>query len=115
MQGRTIFIEPKNTEFMKDNLLKSTLGRLRIVGFLEGASFLFLLGIAMPLKYLAGRPEVVKVTGMVHGLLFLLYILYLIQVKLELRWSISKTLVAFLASLIPFGTFYADAKLFRQA
>ncbi|MES2731864.1 MAG: DUF3817 domain-containing protein [Bacteroidota bacterium] len=100
---------------MKDNLLKTSLGRLRIVGFLEGTSFLFLLGIAMPLKYLAGQPEAVKVTGMVHGLLFLLYILYLIQVKVEMQWSISKTLVAFVASLIPFGTFYADVKLFRNS
>jgi integral membrane protein len=99
---------------MSNLLFNSALGRLRIVGFLEGLSFLFLLCVAMPLKYLADQPQVVRVTGMVHGLLFLLYVLYVVQVKLELRWPYTKALLAFLASLIPFGTFYADAKLFRN-
>jgi integral membrane protein len=95
-------------------LAKTQLGRLRIIGFAEGVSFLILLGIAMPLKYLMGLPESVRVTGMVHGLLFVLYVLLVIQVKLERDWSFRKMLLALLASLIPFGTFWADVKLFRE-
>jgi integral membrane protein len=95
-------------------LAKTQLGRLRIIGFAEGVSFLILLGIAMPLKYLMGMPESVRVTGMVHGLLFVLYVLLVIQVKLERDWSFRKMLLALLASLIPFGTFWADVKLFRE-
>jgi integral membrane protein len=97
------------------DLLKTPLGRLRLVGFLEGLSFLVLLGIAMPLKYLAGEPAAVRLVGMAHGLLFVLYVLLLIQNALELRWSFGKTLLGFVASLLPFGTFYADKKLFQPA
>lgn len=95
------------------DLLKDTLGRLRIIGFLEGISFLVLLFIAMPLKYMAGQPMAVKITGMAHGLLFVLYILYVLMAKIEYRWSFKKAGLALVASLVPFGTFWADVKLFR--
>ena len=99
---------------MLSTLLKSSLGRLRIVAILEGISFLVLLGIAMPLKYIAGIPEVVRVVGMAHGVLFVLYVILLIQVAIEKSWSFKKSILAFIASFIPFGTFYADAKWFRE-
>ena len=95
-------------------LLTTSLGRLRITAFLEGLSFLILLFIAMPMKHFAGNPEMVRITGMAHGILFILYVLNLIQVKVELGWTVKTTFWAFLASLIPFGTFYADAKIFRK-
>ena len=98
--------------FMK-NLLLTGLGRLRLVAFLEGVSFLVLLLIAMPLKYLAGQPQAVKQVGMAHGLLFVLYLFLLIQQGIERRWSVGKLALGFLASLVPLGTFWADKKLFR--
>jgi integral membrane protein len=52
---------------------------------------------------------------MVHGLLFVLYVLAVIQVKIEQDWPVKKMGLALLASIIPFGTFWADAKLFRDA
>lgn len=99
---------------MISSLLKSSLGRLRIIAFLEGVSLLILLGIAMPLKYMAGIPEVVRVVGMAHGVLFILYVLVLIQVAIERSWSFKKSILCFVASFIPFGTFYADAKWFKD-
>lgn len=97
------------------DLLKTPLGRLRLVGFVEGLSFLVLVGIAMPLKYLAGQPEMVRLVGMVHGALFVSYTFLLIQTAVELGWSFGKTGLGLLASMLPFGTFYADRKLFRPA
>lgn len=94
-------------------LFKTVIGRLRIVAFLEGISFLVLLAIAMPLKYLASNPEPVRIVGMLHGVLFVAYVLLLIHCVVEYSWSFSKAVKAFVASLIPFGTFYADKKLFR--
>ena len=99
---------------MVSNLIKSALGRLRIVAFLEGISYLVLLGIAMPLKYLAGIPQAVRVVGMAHGVLFVLFVLLLIQVAVERNWSFKKSILSFFSSLVPFGTFYADAKWFRS-
>ena len=99
---------------MISTLLQTTLGRLRVVAFLEGVSFLVLLLIAMPVKYLAGNPVPVKIVGMAHGILFIAYIIFLVLTHSEYRWSFWKTTLAFVASLVPFGTFYADKKLFRE-
>ena len=94
-------------------LFKTTIGRLRIIGFVEGVSFIVLLFIAMPLKYLLGMPQMVKQVGMMHGLLFVLYVMAVVFVKVEKDWSFGKMGVALLVSFVPFGTFWADAKLFR--
>lgn len=99
---------------MLSSLLRTSLGRLRVVGFLEGISFLVLLGIAMPLKYLLGQPEAVRIVGMAHGLLFVAYVLLVLQVSLERSWSWRKALLALALSLVPLGTFWADKKLFRD-
>jgi integral membrane protein len=97
---------------MIKKLLKTSLGRLRIVAFVEGCSYL-ILGFTMILKYKFSLPQPNYVVGMAHGLLFVLYILLVVQVAFLYRWNILKVFWAFLASLIPFGTFYADKKLFR--
>lgn len=94
-------------------MLKTTIGRLRLIGLAEGVSFLVLLLIAMPLKYWAGLPQAVQVVGMAHGVLFIMYILWVIQAKIEYNWSLKNTFWALVASVVPLGTFYADAKLFR--
>ena len=98
---------------MVKELLKTSLGRLRIVAFLEGCSYL-LLGFTMILKYKFAMPEPNYVVGLAHGILFVLYIVLLLQVSFIHRWNIFKMFMAFLASLVPFGTFYADKVLFRE-
>jgi len=98
---------------MVNQLLKTALGRLRIIAFIEGCSYL-LLGFTMILKYKFSMPEPNYVVGLAHGILFVLYIVLLLQVSIIHRWNIFKMLMAFLASLIPFGTFYADKVLFRK-
>jgi len=94
---------------------KTPLGRFRAVALLEGLSFVVLLFIAMPLKYLAGLPLAVRVVGMAHGVLFLLYVPSLLEVAVVHRWSLSRVVAAFGASLVPFGTFVLDARLRREA
>ncbi|MGA0556649.1 DUF3817 domain-containing protein [Larkinella sp. VNQ87] len=93
---------------------KTALGRFRFVGILEGISYLVLLGIAMPLKYWAGLPQAVKVVGWAHGVLFIAYLVTLISVTFERRWSFGRVWVAFLASLVPFGTFWLDGRLKQE-
>ncbi len=89
-------------------MLSTTLGRFRIIATLEGISFLFLLFVAMPLKYAAGYPLAVKYTGWVHGVLFVQYLIFLFMVWSEYQWTLWQIVKAFLASLIPFGTFCMD-------
>ena len=98
---------------MINKLLKTAMGRLRIIAFMEGCSYL-LLGFTMILKYKFSMPQPNYIVGLVHGILFVLYIVLLLQVSFLHRWSIVKMFMAFLASLIPLGTFYADKVLFRK-
>ena len=93
--------------------MKKSLTILRILAALEGISFIVLLGIAMPLKYYFEQPEPVKIVGMAHGVLFVIYTINLLIVHLQFKWNLSVTFAAFMASFIPFGTFYADYKWFR--
>ena len=99
---------------MITNLLKTPLGRFRIIAFLEGMSYLILLFIAMPLKYWGGMPWAVKQVGMAHGVLFILYLVVVAYLMFAIKWSFLKALLAVLASLVPFGTFILDAKMLRE-
>lgn len=92
-------------------LLHTPIGRLRVFGIIEGVSYLVLLGIAMPLKYLAGQPMAVKVCGWIHGVLFVAFCAALLQVFLVHRWSLFKAGLVFVSSLLPFGTFVIDGRL----
>lgn len=89
------------------------MGRFRVIAFAEGCSYL-LLGFTMILKYNFLMPQPNYIVGMIHGLLFIAYILLLAQVALQLKWPVKKVLFVFSASLVPFGTFYADKKYLRQ-
>jgi integral membrane protein len=94
--------------------LKTALGRLRFIGWWEGVSFLLLLGVAMPLKYLAGEPAAVRIVGMAHGILFMLYVVAAIHAALEYHWSWKRTALVLLASVLPAGPFIVDSKVLRQ-
>lgn len=91
---------------MTDISLKTAIGRLLKIGITEGVSFIVLLFIAMPLKYLAEMPDSVRIIGMLHGILFIGYAIALFQAGLAYRWPLKKVLIAFLLSFVPFGTFY---------
>lgn len=92
-------------------MLSTPLARLRTIGFAEGTSFLLLLGIAMPLKYLAGMPMAVKLVGWAHGVLFVLYCLSILDVMRKERWPLSKGALAFIAAWLPFGPFVFDRRV----
>jgi integral membrane protein len=90
-----------------------SLKAFRLISIFEGLSFLILLGIAMPLKYLFDIPEAVQTTGMAHGLLFILYIFGAFFMKQKLNWSFQTLLIVILCSVLPFGPFYADRKYLK--
>ena len=94
--------------------MRSALSRLRIIGDAEGLSYLLLLGVAMPLKYMAGWPQAVTWMGSLHGALFVAFCLALMQVHVTRQWPLTKTVLAFLSSLIPFGTFLLGRELRRE-
>jgi len=86
----------------------------RVIGYLEGISFLLLLFIAMPLKYLWDLPSWVRVVGMWHGILFLLYILVGTAFAIKFKWKLRAVILIYVASMIPFGPFLLDRWLYRM-
>jgi integral membrane protein len=95
-------------------VLNRPLARLRLVGKLEAVSFLFLLGVAMPLKYLAGMPLAVRVAGMAHGLLFILLGILALQMMGERDWPFRRVMMVMGAALLPFGPFVIDKRLAEE-
>jgi integral membrane protein len=86
----------------------------RIVSLLEGISYLLLLFFATPFKYFQGDDSYVKMLGMPHGILFMVYVVLAIMIKKEMNWD-NKTLgIVLVASILPFGTFYIDKKYLRS-
>lgn len=89
----------------------NTLSIFRKVAIAEGLSYIFLVFIAMPLKYWADMPLAVKYTGWAHGVLFMLYIVFLIMAWQEYKWNFKKVVLIGFASLVPFAPFWVDKKL----
>ena len=96
---------------MRSNGKKNPVRLLRAVGLVEGVSFLLLLGVAMPLKYLAGVPQAVKVVGWVHGVLFMAYGAALLWTWAAARWPARRAGLALVAALVPFGPFLIDRRM----
>ncbi|MGH1388475.1 DUF3817 domain-containing protein [Kordia sp.] len=90
----------------------STLKRFRLLSILEGISYIAFF-ITMPLKYFMEMPMPNKIVGMSHGVLFLAYVLFAYLVTEEQKWSKKSFGVLFVASLIPFATFYVEKKYLR--
>jgi len=84
---------------------------LRILGNIEGVSYLLLLGVAMPMKYFFEMPMAVKIVGMTHGVLFVAYCVLLALCLKRFNWTLKFGAYLFIATLIPFGTFVTDRKL----
>jgi integral membrane protein len=118
LDTRFLTIETKGPKILNFNnmfqLLQTTLGRLRVIAFIEGVSFLILLFIAMPLKYIWGNPLAVRQVGSAHGLLFVLYVMFVVLCRVEYRWPARKVWILMVLSIIPFGNFYADKQYLQR-
>lgn len=96
-------------------LLTTTIGRLRLISYLEGISLLLLIFIAVPLKYGMEDPTFTRILGPVHGVLFLLFIFNTLSVGIEYQWKFRETTwKVILACFVPFGTFYIDRKILSK-
>ena len=89
--------------------------RFKLVAWLEGASFLLLLGVAMPLKYWMGLPVAVRVAGMAHGVLFLAYSWMVLDAVANRGWRFTRVAWGLLAGLLPFGTFVFESRVRHTA
>lgn len=82
-----------------------------LINTIEGYSYLLLLFVAMPMKYMLGIAIATKIVGMAHGILFMAFMYYLLIAWQEAKWSTKESVIFFIAALIPFGTFYTKSKI----
>lgn len=93
----------------------TSIGRLRLIAFLEGISLIILVGVAVPLKYGLHDAFLVKIMGPIHGALFLLFVFSALKIGIEEKWHFrSTTLRVLISCFIPFGTFYIDYSILRK-
>ena len=92
----------------------NNISRLRALSLIEGTSLILLIFIAVPLKYLVDMPMMVRVVGMVHGILFLALGFLTLSVGKENGWKFKRMAIIVMASVIPFGCFYVENKIFKQ-
>lgn len=94
----------------KISIVELSVKTFKLISTLEAISFLLLLGIAMPLKYIWDMPEMVQIVGMAHGILFVLYVGGAIYMYKKLNWSIADLFIVVMCSVLPFGPFYVERK-----
>ena len=92
----------------------SQLRRMRAVSLLEGTTLLLLLGVAVPLKHLAGIPIATSIMGPIHGIAFVLYVWMLTQTVSGGGWTRTAAAQMVLAAFIPFGAFVNERALARR-
>lgn len=85
----------------------------RTISLIEGCSFLLLLLVAMPLKYYYGMPEAVSLAGMVHGILFMVYLSLSLSLAQKYEWPLSEWIIVLVAGMVPFGFLMIDSRLKR--
>jgi len=98
-------------------VLKTPVGRFRVIAFIEGISALLLFFVAMPIKYvdvLGKDPAPVYYVGWVHGLLFMLYAAAGFHALYARKWPFREAVRGFVAAVIPGGTFVYDRFLRRE-
>lgn len=93
----------------------TTFSRFRLISFIEGISFLILVFIAMPLKYIAGIALAVKIVGMTHGVLFILFVLALLMALKKYKWNSFLNFKLFVYSLIPFGFILIEKAIMKDS
>ncbi|TKH41528.1 DUF3817 domain-containing protein [Paenibacillus sp. FSL R10-2782] len=96
-------------------MFKNAFKTFGVIGNIEAISYLLLVCIAMPLKYAAGMPQMVRWVGMIHGILFVTYVVAIVVMLILRKLSVLQGLVALIASLLPFGPFIFDRKVLKKA
>lgn len=95
----------------KTSLSANIIRAFLVIGKIEGYSYLFLLFIAMPVKYILAKRELVTIGGIIHGVLFVAFVATILAMIIQVGMTLRKAMLAFLLSLIPFGTFYLKKTL----
>lgn len=99
---------------MDNQQYKKQLGIFAKISFFEGISFVVLLLIAMPLKYILDMPLAVRYIGWAHGALFIAYGFQLLYVGITYKWKFTRIIGYGICSLLPFAPFWVEKQVKKE-
>lgn len=91
--------------------MNAALQRYRITAWVVGTGLLILVFVAMPVKYLGHNRSLVAVVGPLHGFLFIVYLLFTLELAIRNRWPLLRTGLVMLAGTVPFLSFVAERRV----
>jgi len=94
--------------------VSGALTRYRVMAYVVGVWLIVLVLVGMPLKYLAGHPVVVQVVGPVHGFLYIVYLVFALDVAIKRRYPLPRTVLMLLAGVLPFLAFWVERRVTRD-
>ena len=92
----------------------TALRNYRVAAWVTGIGLLVLVFIAMPLKYFFDEPRPVALVGMLHGFLYMAYIVCTLILAERCRWRPLDAVVILLAGTIPIASFVAERQVTRR-
>jgi integral membrane protein len=95
-------------------VLRTVLGRYRVMAYLTGVLLVTLVFIGLPLQFFAGKPQVAYTVGTAHGFAFMVYILATLHLGYQRRWPLLKLGLVALAGTVPFASFVAEHRIVRE-
>ncbi len=81
------------------------------MAWVTGVMLLILVFVAMPMKYIGDDDSLVRIVGVAHGWLYIVYIITVLTLAYQARWRPLRTLLVLLAGTIPFASFVAERKV----
>jgi integral membrane protein len=96
-------------------IVKGALIRYRVMAYVVGVMLLVLVFIAMPVKYIGDDPSLVETVGPIHGFLYVVYLVFTVDLGVRLKWPLGRMLLIMLAGTIPFMSFVAERWVTRTA
>lgn len=86
------------------------ISNFRTIAYVEAVSFLALLAASFVKRVIEG-PDLVPVLGAVHGVIFLVYVVFVLKVRESQGWSLGRTILVIVLAAIPFGGFFVGRDL----
>jgi integral membrane protein len=91
--------------------LPRDLATYRAASIVTGVGLLFLVLVAMPVRYLGDRPWLSETYSPIHGLIFMVYVVVVVWVSSRRRWSPGKAVLVVLAGVVPFASFFVERRV----
>ena len=96
-------------------MTNAALTRFRVMAWVTGVMLLILVFVAMPVKYIGDDDTLVRIVGVAHGWLYIVYLITALTIAYQARWRPLRTVLVLLAGTVPFASFVAERKVVALA